>query len=129
MYDDQTAHLVLHCYCHWLYDIDDNEEYFLSRKIDDHFWHIDCSREIHDELYYAMDVAEDRDEDLIKHLRMELESYEPCLAESKKVWDEGQEDYDQHVSDMYEESWRIDDICTYKYATDTLILEPKIVYT
>ena len=90
MYDDQTAHLVLLCYCRWLYDIDDNEEYFLERKIDDHFWHIDYWREIDDELEFSLNFAKNKDKDRIKHLRMELESCDWCLAESKKVWDEGQ---------------------------------------
>ena len=134
MYEDETAHIVLLCYIHWLYDIDENEEYYLERKRADIEWHKDNYKEIYDLLClcyaeYAFKGVISEDDNLIEDLRTILDDCSRCIADCEEIYQECEEDYNQHVSNMEMESETIDDICTYDYYTDILILEPRNVYT
>ena len=129
MFDDETGHIVLLCYIHWLQDIDDNEKYYLESKWADVEWHGERSKEISELLYLCWPERVADDDSLIEDLRDELDACSKCIDDCKESYWECEEEYNQFVSVMHEESWRLSEICAYNYSTDTLTLVPRNVNT
>ena len=129
MYNDETAHRVLLCYIHWLYDIDWYEEDYLNEIKSVVDWHLDRYLEISDLLDWCWSERVADDDSLILDIRKELNVCHGYLKGYEEMYLDCEEVYKQHVSDMEEESERIDDICTYDYVNDILVLEPRNIYT
>ena len=129
MYDDGTAYIVLLCYNRWLYYIDYDEERYhddIRFEVD---WHAERYKEISDLLICCWSEREADDDSLILDISSELDVCRGFLEGYEERYQLCEEDYNKHVSDMEHESDRMEDICTYDYYNDTLLLEPRNVYT